>query len=89
MPKIKSAKKALRQNIRHRKVNDARKKNLKQTVKSFRKLVEEKKGTEAKEALVKVFSTVDRVAKTKFIKKAKANRIKSRAAKLLKKLEEK
>jgi ribosomal protein S20 len=87
MPKIKSAKKALRQNIHRRKVNDEKKKTLKGTVKTFRKLVAEKKDKEARAALIKVFSTVDKTAKSNYIKKAKANRIKSRAAKLLKKLE--
>ena len=89
MPKIKSAKKALRQSTRRRKVNEGRKVTLKKTIKTFRKLVQENKGVEAKDALVKVFSTADKIAKTKYIKKAKADRIKSRAAKLLKKIETK
>ena len=89
MPKIKSAKKALRQSTRRRKVNEGRKVTLKKTVKTFRKLVQENKSAEAKDALVKVFSTADKIAKTKYIKKSKADRIKSRAAKLLKKIETK
>ncbi len=87
MPKIKSAKKALRQSARRRVVNEGRKTVLKKTVKAFKKLVQENKGAEAKAALIKVFSTADKIAKTKYIKKAKADRIKSRTAKMLKKLE--
>lgn len=89
MPKIKSAKKALRQSTRRRAVNQRRKTNLKQSIKTFKKLVQENKKDEAIQALSKVFEIADKTAKTKYIKKAKANRIKSRAAKLFKKLESK
>jgi ribosomal protein S20 len=51
--------------------------------------VQENKKDEAKKALAKVFTVADKTAKTKYIKKAKANRIKSRTSKMLKKLEEK
>ena len=87
MPKIKSAKKALRQSARRRKTNQRRKVNLKQSIKAFKKLVQENKKDEAKKALAKVFTVADKTAKTKYIKKAKANRIKSRTSKMLKKIE--
>ena len=77
MPKIKSAKKALRQNIRRREKNNERKMALKKAVKNFKKLIEAKKIDEAKEALKNVYKIADKVASTKFIKKNKASRIKS------------
>lgn len=87
MPNTKSAKKALRKSIRRHALNKSRKKNLKQSIKTFKKLVQENKKDEAAKALSKVFEVADKTAKTKYIKKAKANRIKSRAAKMLKKIE--
>ena len=83
MPKIKSAKKALRQNISRRAANDSRKLILKKAIKEFKKLVAAKKNSEAQAALKKVYEIADKTAKTKYIKKNKAARIKSRAAKLL------
>ena len=85
MPIIQSAKKALRQNIRRRKQNEDRKIALKKAIKEFKKLVAEKKENEARAVLNKVYKIADRVAKTKFIKKNKAARIKSRATKFLNK----
>jgi small subunit ribosomal protein S20 len=87
MPITSSAKKALRQNIRRRAVNRVRKDTLKETIKNFKKLVKDNKTSEAKVALSKVFEIADKTAKTKLIKKTKASRIKSRTAKMLKKLE--
>lgn len=86
MPNTKSAEKALRQNQRHRALNVQRKTSLKNAVKSFKKLVEEKKTQEAQAALAKVYKVVDKTAKVGFIKKNRASRIKSRSSKLLKKL---
>jgi small subunit ribosomal protein S20 len=85
MPKIKSAKKALRQNIRRRAKNNSRKLMLKKTIKEFKKLVAAKKNSEAQAALKRVYEIADKTAKTKYIKKNKAARIKSRAAKMLSK----
>jgi small subunit ribosomal protein S20 len=85
MPKIKSAKKALRQNIRRREKNDSRKLMLKKAVKEFKKLIAAKKSGEAQAALKKVYEVADKIAKTKYIKKNKAARIKSRATKMLSK----
>jgi small subunit ribosomal protein S20 len=83
MPNTQSAKKALRQTQRRRTTNLQRKDSLKKAVKSFKKLVAEKKQDEAKAALSTLFKTADKIAKSKYIKKNKASRIKSRAAKTL------
>ena len=86
MPIIQSAKKALRQNVRHRKLNLKRKAELKETTKAFQKLIQEKKIKEAREVLKKIYKTADKTAKTGYIKKNKAARIRSRASKLLAKI---
>jgi small subunit ribosomal protein S20 len=83
MPKTKSAKKALRQNKTHHARNKARKIHIKTEVKEFRKLIAEKKMDDAKKALPKVMKIVDKMAKVGFIKKKKADRIKSRLSKKL------
>lgn len=83
MPKIASAKKALRQNIRRRTRNLSRKQNIKSTVKQYKKLLSEGKTDEAKQLLPAVYKTIDKVAKTKLIKKGKADRMKSRLTKKL------
>ncbi len=80
MPKIKSAKKALRQNLRRRKENLLRKDKTKEAVKAYRGLLADKKFAEAKEMLPRVFKTLDKMAKVGFIKPNKANRLKSRLA---------
>ena len=84
MPIIKSAKKALRQNIRRRKVNVKRKIALKTVVKQYKKLVASGEKDKAKEYLSTVYKKFDKTAKTKLIKKNKASRMKSRLSKMLK-----
>lgn len=81
MPNIASAKKALRQSIRRRKKNLQQKTDLKKSLKQFKKLVAEKKLAEAQTALSCLYKLADKAAKTRVIKKNKAIRIKSRAAK--------
>ena len=83
MPKIKSAKKALRQNVRRRKQNLLRKDKVKETIKAYRGFLEGKKLSEAKVILPKIYKTLDKMAKVGFIKPNKANRLKSRLAKKL------
>lgn len=85
MPRTASAKKALRQNIRRRAVNITRKQKMKSVIKQYRRFLNEKKTDEARQQLNVVYKTIDKVAKTKLIKKGKANRIKSRLAKKLSK----
>lgn len=83
MPRTKSAKKALRQNVRRRSQNIGRKNKIKETVKGFRRLIAAKKSAEAKEMLPQVYKTLDKMAKTGLIKRNKAARLKSRLAKRL------
>jgi small subunit ribosomal protein S20 len=83
MPKILSAKKALRQNIRRRARNSKQKELLKKTIKSFKKLVAAKKTKEAQDELKKVYKALDKAAKSAIIKKNTAARLKSRTAKTL------
>lgn len=77
MPITASAKKALRQNIKHRAKNVAQKKTLKEAVKSYKK-------SPSAEALAKVFQSLDKAAKTGILKKNTASRLKSRLSVLLK-----
>ena len=83
MPKIKSAKKALRQNIRRRAQNLERKGKIRSVIKALRKLIAAGKTEEAKSQLGIVYKTLDKMAKVNFLKKGKANRLKSKLAKKL------
>jgi len=83
MPIIKSAKKALRQNIRRRKINVKRKTELKSVIKQFKKLVAEDKKEEAQKYLSQVYKKLDKSTKVNLIKKNKASRLKSRLSKKL------
>lgn len=84
MPKTKSAKKALRQSARRRELNLLREKKLKETVKKFKKLLAGAKKDEAQAFLKEVYKTIDKMAKVDFIKRGRADRMKSRLAKKLK-----
>jgi small subunit ribosomal protein S20 len=84
MPITSSAKKALRQNVRRRKMNLVRQGAYKSAVKEYRMLVQSKKFEEATTALAKAFKKLDKAAKGNTIKKNKASRLKSRMAKMLK-----
>ena len=82
MPNTKSATKAYRQSIKRRARNLSRAKAYKTIVKEFRKAV----ATDTKEAAKMVAmlqKKLDKAAKTGVIKKNKASRLKSNAAKLL------
>lgn len=83
MPITASAKKALRQNIKRRVKNLAKKEAYKKAVKNFRKLVIEKKAEDAKKMLPQVYKALDKAAKTNVIAKNKASRLKSRLTKLV------
>ena len=83
MPITSSAKKALRQNKKHREENLKRSEAFKSAIKKFKKLVEAKKLDEAKTALPLVFQTLDKATKTNVIKKNTASRLKSRLSKKL------
>lgn len=85
MPITKSAKKALRQNIRRHERNLKNKKALKTAVKNYKKAA----GTSKEEAiklLPKVYKALDKAAKRKLIKKGKASRLKSRLSKQIAKI---
>ncbi|MCX6702841.1 MAG: 30S ribosomal protein S20 [Candidatus Wolfebacteria bacterium] len=85
MPKIKSAKKALRQNVKRRAVNEKRKIDLKTVIKDFKKMIETGKQDEAKAFLSTVYKKLDKSEKVDLIKKNKASRLKSRLTKLVNK----
>lgn len=85
MPITKSAEKALRQSIRRRQKNLKRKEAYKTVVKEVMRLAAAGKIKEAQEKLPQAYKTLDKVAKTGFIKKNKAGRLKSRLAKLVSK----
>ena len=84
MPITKSAKKALRQSKARRVGNLKRINGYKIAVKQFNKLVAAGKLKEAEAILDKVYQSLDKAAKSGVIKKNKAGRLKSAAAKLLK-----
>lgn len=85
MPITKSAKKALRQNVRRRTKNLVYKKKMKSLIKELRVLVAEKKIEDAKKLLPQVYKILDKTAKVGIIKKNTAGRKKSRITKLVNK----
>lgn len=86
MPITKSAKKALRQNIKRRKNNLIYKKNFKKLIKEANFLVSNKKIEEAKILLPKIYKSLDKAAKKNVIKKNTAARKKSHITKAINKL---
>ncbi len=83
MPITASAKKALRQNRTNRARNAKRKDAYKKAVTTYRKLAASKKMDEAKAALVTAYRALDKAARSNVMKKNKADRLKSRLAKLI------
>ncbi|MFH1161678.1 MAG: 30S ribosomal protein S20 [Candidatus Jorgensenbacteria bacterium] len=81
MPRTKTAKKALRQNVRRRKQNIGRKRTLRDALKTYRAALAAGKKDEAQAALNRVYQTLDKLAKVHVLKRGKANRMKSRMAK--------
>lgn len=82
MPITASAKKALRQAKTRREWNVKRKDAYKSIVKTYRKLIATKQWEDAAAKLAAVYKAVDKAAKTNVIARNKAQRIKSRLAKL-------
>ena len=78
MPITQSAKKALRQNVKRRTENLAKREAYKRAIKELRKLVTAKKMDEARNVLARVYQALDKAAKTNVIKKNKASRLKGR-----------
>jgi small subunit ribosomal protein S20 len=83
MPITKSAKKSLRQSIKHRENNLKTKDVVKESVKIVRRLVKAGKKTEAAEALKSAMSALDKAVKKNVIHKNNAARRKSRLAKAI------
>lgn len=84
MPITKSAKKALRQSLRKRSVNDRRRKAMKEAIKKVQKFIKEKKTDEAKKFLPNAYQAIDKAGKSGVIKKGNASRKKSRLTKMIK-----
>lgn len=84
MPNTKSAKKALRVTTRKTLINTARKWKIKNSLKELRKCLATNPN-EYQVTLSKVFSNLDKAAKTNVIHKNKANRKKSRLSAMVKK----
>ena len=84
MPIIKSAKKALRQSIKRKAVNDRRTKAMRDAIKKGERSAKEKKADEAKKLLPVAFAAIDKAAKRGVIKKNNASRKKARLARISK-----
>ncbi len=78
MPITSSAKKALRQNKRRRAINIKRKNALRAVIKQYKKLLAVKDFEKARAYLPSLHKALDKAAKSGFIKKNKADRLKSR-----------
>lgn len=79
----KSAKKAIRQNKRRKVRNISYTTKLRSLLKETRSFVSQKKMTEAKAMLPKVYQALDKAAKVGVLKKNTASRKKSRITKLV------
>lgn len=84
MPRIESARKALRVSKRKRVFNDARRKDVKESVKAVAKLVKEGKKAEAKKLISAAYKAIDKATKRGVINKNNAARRKSRLSKMTK-----
>jgi small subunit ribosomal protein S20 len=82
MPITKSAKKALRQSVSRNAANTARKEAYRLIVRDMKKL-QTSKPKEFVALLPKLYSALDKAAKTKAISKNKASRLKSRLTRLV------
>lgn len=83
MPITKSAKKALRQNIKRRAENKARKRSLKTLIKDARATAGQSDQGKKEAILPSIYKALDKAAKSGLIKKNSAARKKSRLTKLL------
>lgn len=83
MPITKSAQKALRQSARRNELNSKRKKSMQDTLKKFRKMTGAGQIEEARKYLPQVYKALDKMKKVGFIKRGKADRLKSRLSKKL------
>lgn len=83
MPITKSAKKALRQSLRRKRLNLVKKEAYKNAIRKIKKLLSEKKISEARVLVPKLYQALDKATKANVIKKNKASRLKSRTSRLL------
>jgi len=83
MPITKSAKKALRQNLKRKARNLIYKNKIKSLSKEIRNLISEKKTEEAKKLLPQIYKILDEATKVGVIKKNTAARKKSRITRLV------
>jgi small subunit ribosomal protein S20 len=83
MPISASAKKSLRVADRKRVVNDARRKTMRETIKSVSKIAQSDKAA-AKKKLSEAYKAIDKAVKRGVIKKNTASRRKARLSKLTK-----
>lgn len=81
-----SAKKAFRAAKRKRVFNLRRKSELEQRIKDLRRFISAKKKAEASKLIPLLYKSLDKAAKTNYIKKNTASRLKSRAMLALSKL---
>lgn len=81
MPITKSAKKALRQNLRRKVQNDRRRRAFREAVKAVRKAAMAGKPAEATALLPQLYKAIDKAAKTGVLKANTASRLKSRITK--------
>jgi len=77
MPIKKSAKKQLRQSLKRKRGNDAKKKETKTLLKKLSVLIEQGKKQEAEQMLPKIYKAVDKMTKAGLLKKNTASRKKS------------
>ncbi len=85
MPILPAAKKALRQSVKRRVINDSRRRAMREQVKAVKVISVKKDAAAARAAMPKVMQAIDKAAKRGVIKKNTASRKKSRLAALLKK----
>ena len=84
MANTKSAKKAVRSSEKKRVFNVVKENKIKESVKTFKKAVSAG-SKDIESSLSKVFSTIDKAVKTKFINKQTAARKKSRLVSMMRK----
>jgi small subunit ribosomal protein S20 len=86
MPNIKSAMKAMRQNVRRRAVNLKALDAIKKSAKQVRKFASAANKSEAQKALSQAFAALDKAAKKNIIHRNNASRKKARLSALVAKL---
>ncbi len=85
MPITKSAKKALRQNLKRRARNRQKKRKIKALIKQAKDFIQLKKTEQAKKLLPMIYKSIDKAVKTGVLKKNTAGRKKAKIAKLINK----